>query len=248
MIANQEIRHGYTFDDLDQLARVSVARSRSGASGADNDELYAIAWDAIACHLFTVDEQPPGYDLIGAALTALGAESDDYRRHHGWRDNTRAFGMYWLDLTAPARSPEGRIIEQFALAQIWPQLQPYQQRAFVALATFEDYQAAADALGVSYKTFASAISQARKEFLRLWHEGEEPSRPWGNDRRRSEGTRRNAVTRHVKYRKGRQKVEPVHGKASTYRNHKCRCRPCKDALAADQREYRERRAALREAA
>lgn len=238
-----ELRHGYALTDIDQLARVAVSRCRAAgwSSAADNDELYTIAWDAIARRLYTADERPAGHELIGAAFTELSTESDHYRRHHGYRDNQRAFGVYWLDLAAPTRSHESGIVDRAALAQIWPQLQPYMQRAFTALATFESYQAAADALGLSYKTFASTVSQARREFLRLWHEGEEPSRPWGNDRRRSEGTRRNATTRHVKYRKGRQKVEPVHGKASTYRNHKCRCVPCREAIRVQAAEYRARK-------
>lgn len=234
-IVHESLRHGYTLDDLDQLARAAITRSRTAGrvSAADQDERYATAWDAIAHHLYTTDEHPTGYNLIGAAMTALTADSDAHRRHHGYRDNTRAFGVFWLDTSGPTPSPERGIVERTALAQIWPRLQPYQQRAFTALATFENYQAAADALGLSYKTFASTISQARREFLRLWHEGEEPSRPWGNDRRRSEGTRRNAVTRYVKYRKGRRKVELVHGRASTYRNHHCRCVPCTRAVSAD---------------
>lgn len=242
MDSQQQLRHGYTLADLQQLARTAILRSRAGGwtghGGCDRDEQYAIAWHAIASHLYTATTRPTGYELIGAAMTALSQESDDYRRHHGYRDNTRAFTTYWLDTSAPPGSPEGSIVERTAVAQIWPRLAPYQRAALSALATFGDYAEAAQALGHSYKTFATTISQARRAFLALWHEGEEPSRPWGNDRRRSEGTRRNAVTRHVKYRKGRQKAEPVHGKPSTYRNHRCRCVPCRAAAAAQQAVYR----------
>ena len=230
---DHEIRHGYTLDNIDQLARAAITRSRSSGSAyaADYDEQYAIAWDAIARHLYTTTDHPTGYDLIGAALTALSDDSNAHRRHHGYYDNTRAYGVYWTDISAPTPSPERGIVEWTALTQIWPQLAPYQRAALTALATFEDHQQAAEALGKSYKTFTTFISQARRDFLRLWHEGEEPSRPWGTDRRRSEGTRRNAVTRHVKYRKGRRKVEPVHGKVGTYRNHHCRCALCRRAVA-----------------
>lgn len=241
-----DLRHGYTMADLDRLSRAAVTRSATAgfASSGDQDDRYATAWDAIAHRLYTAEETPTGYDLIGAGMRALSAESDDYRRHHGYRDNTRAFGVFWLDIGGPTGSPEAGIVERAALAQIWPRLPAYQRTALTALATFDDYRLAAEALGKDYKSFATVVSQARRTFLALWHEGEEPSRPWGNDRRRSDGTRRNAVTRHVKYRKGRAKADPVHGKATTYRNYKCRCTPCREAARAEQSE---RRARLREA-
>jgi DNA-directed RNA polymerase specialized sigma24 family protein len=237
---NLAVGYGYTLNNLDRLARAAMLRSRAGgwAAGTDPDERYATAWHAIAAYLYQADTAPTAYELIGQALAALQRDHDEFRHDHGWRDNARAFGVFWLDTAAATPGPEHRIIERAALTQIWPQLQPYQQRALTALATFESYQQAADALGLSYKTFASTISQARRRFLELWHEGEEPSRPWGNDRRRSEGTRRNAVTRHVKYRKGRRKVEPVHGRPSTYRNHRCRCTPCRQAARLDRQAYR----------
>jgi len=54
---------------------------------------------------------------------------------------------------------------------------------FAALATFNTYQAAADALGVQYQAFARRIRMARRRFFALWHEGETPSGMWRYDRR-----------------------------------------------------------------
>ncbi|GLU46538.1 hypothetical protein [Nocardiopsis ansamitocini] len=42
-------------------------------------------------------------------------------------------------------------------------------------------------------SYYSLVSRARKAFLALWHEGETPSRPWGNDVR-GKGPRAKNVT------------------------------------------------------
>jgi hypothetical protein len=36
-------------------------------------------------------------------------------------------------------------------------------------------------LGKTHRTFVTQLHTARKQFLRLWHEGEQPSRIWGRD-------------------------------------------------------------------
>ncbi|WP_147312434.1 hypothetical protein [Thermomonospora umbrina] len=230
-------------EEVDRLARTAVARARrDGWAGSDDyDGQFAVAWDAVASAVYTAEEPPSGGRLVYLAQEAVGRDHDQYRRHHGARDNARAFGAYWLGSAGPTPSPERSVVERAALAQIWPRLAPYQQRALTALATFGDYQRAADALGLAPKTFTTAISQARREFLRLWHEGETPSRPWGTDRRQGSG--RDPVTRRVKNRKGLRRTEPVHGKPSTYRNHRCRCDPCREAARVEQREYKARKKA-----
>lgn len=73
--------------------------------------------------------------------------------------------------------------ERVALEQIWPRLRPMHREVLAALAAHDDYGLAAASLGKSRKTFTTQISTARHEFLRLWHEGEAPSRPWGQDKR-----------------------------------------------------------------
>jgi hypothetical protein len=75
------------------------------------------------------------------------------------------------------------VTERVALAQILPRLRPLNQKAITALAGWEDYGLAAEALGISRRHFTGRISIARREFLSLWHEGEPPSRPWGHDLR-----------------------------------------------------------------
>jgi hypothetical protein len=49
----------------------------------------------------------------------------------------------------------------------------------MALAIHGTYDKAAASLGKTHRAFVSQLSRARKQFLQLWHEGEQPSRIWG---------------------------------------------------------------------
>jgi hypothetical protein len=88
--------------------------------------------------------------------------------------------MYWAPKPAPAA--DTTVVDRIAMWQIWATLRPLHKMAFLALAAHADYAKAAEAVGYPYSTFTALISQARAEFLALWHEGQEPSRPWANDR------------------------------------------------------------------
>jgi hypothetical protein len=103
----------------------------------------------------------------------------------------------------PASGPEDRVIERIALAQIWPCLRPAHREALLALAAHGDYGLAARALGKPYSTFKADISRARREFLKLWHEGEAPSRPWVRDRRAGPGTDMHSLTYFLRHRRKR---------------------------------------------
>jgi hypothetical protein len=83
-------------------------------------------------------------------------------------------------------------VDRAALWQIWSQLEERHRVALLALATHEDYQAAADAMGVPYATYVTRVRRARHAFYALWHEGETPSRPWGTDRR--QGSKDRSIT------------------------------------------------------
>lgn len=86
------------------------------------------------------------------------------------------FRAYWY---RPSVSIEGQVIERHTLAQIWRHLSDRDRDVLVALAVYNSYREAAAALGVCYGSFRTYVSWARRNFLKLWHAGETPSKHWG---------------------------------------------------------------------
>lgn len=250
-----EVLHGYGLDDLHQLA-LHVVRSDRWTRGTDTEDRYDAAWHAMVEHLLTVEEAPSRRDLFLAGRAGCDRVARQDMQARGY--NTSQYGTgsrpnferYWLWESAPTHSPEGGIVDREALWQIWPKLTRRQQEALTALAATGDYRQAAAHLGVTQGTFHVLVSTARRRFLTWWHEGEAPSRIWGTDRRvgsRSAAapptSKRRPATRAVTRRAastGRPVHELVHGKASTYTNHDCRCPQCTQA-ATDQARERSRR-------
>jgi hypothetical protein len=200
------LRHGYTMADLHTLARLAVHTAR--ASGGHWQDRYETAWSAIAEHVYATDDWPERSHLVRVGQLAILAVVDAERQSYGfYRRKTDgaqhgafsspAFRAYWWDLcgASPARSPEGPIVDRTALAQILPMLTHRQRSAIIALAVHDDYLTAADALGMKYTTFRSHVADGRNRFLRWWHEGESPSRPWGTDRRVGSYANRAEVSR-----------------------------------------------------
>lgn len=242
-----ELRHGYSLDHLHFIARRAV--SASMARAMDYTDRLEAAWSGVIEHLYTSDERPSALQLIQAGESALSRTIRTEHRHYGYAgrdtyagpESARNYQRYWW--TTPSPSPENRVVEQVSLWQIWEQLSDKHREVLTLLSALGDYQAAADHLGITVGTFNVHVSKARKAFFELWHEGEEPSRVWGTDRRigrrdatEPPTTKRRAATRAVTRRTGRPKKELVHGKASTYTNHACRCAPCTTAMSAKARE------------
>ncbi|MEU5298026.1 hypothetical protein [Streptomyces umbrinus] len=243
--------HGYTLDDLHHLSRHVVHSDRWHTAG-DIEDRYDAAWHAIVEHLLAACERPSRHDLFHAGRVGCDQSVRQRLQAHGYNHHQPATGTrpsferYWTTTAAHTPSPEDQIVDRRALWQIWPRLTPRQQQALEALAATDDYQKAAAALGVTPGTFHVLVSKARKRFLALWHEGEQPSRIWGTDRRVGSrtattpaATKRRPPTRAVTRRSGRPQHQLVHGKASTYNNHNCRCAPCTTA-ATDQARERNR--------
>jgi len=151
-------------------------------------EKYEIAWSAIAEGLYSCDGPPSDRDLIRIGDKAITRHVEDHGHMWGtyyYRDGDMPrFEKYWWSQAAPTPSPEGRIVDVVALGQIWPRLTKNSQRVLMALAVHGER--AAESLGKPYSTFVTQIYEARRHFLRLWHEGEQPSRVWGHDRRKRE--------------------------------------------------------------
>jgi hypothetical protein len=244
-----ELRHGYTLDDLRRLAGGVVKHAWSQLG--DQADRLEVVWSAIAEALYASDTKPERRDLFQAGMDAMSRYDADERHHHGRRSRSAAldhagfgsspaFQTYWC-LAMTARSPEDGVVERVALAQIWPRLTEGQRRALLALAAFDDYAAAAKALGIKYQSLHTLVRNARLRFLALWHEGETPSRIWGRDRRiwrrdagppaehRPVTVRMRAAAKRWPHPAGAPAVP--HG-LSGYKQHNCRC----DVCVAAQRE------------
>lgn len=182
-----ELRHGYTMQEVERLARVAVFTARANASYFP-DRLDAAQF-AIIETLYSSDEPPTPEDLLRVAWTAVNRSVSDERHHHGAAPGDEPgavrprFLKYWLHTVHAAPSPERVAVEGQALRQIWPHLTPAERRVLAALAEHEDYSAAAAALGLKYHSFAKQIRTGRLKFFALWHEGETPAGMWGQDRR-----------------------------------------------------------------
>jgi len=169
--------------DIDHAAAIAV-RVDMRMPGS-RDERWELAWSAAAEHWCATRGLASRRDLVAAALDAMTTEAKAGISHHGVSArhgggamSAPRFVAYW---TVPATPVEERVDESLTLAQIWPRLTRPEQDAVTAAAVLSPREAAA-ALGVPYGTFSRHLAEARARFLRLWHEGERPSRLWAGDR------------------------------------------------------------------
>jgi hypothetical protein len=187
---DQPLKYGYTLAIVDELTTAAVHNERFYQS-RDHAERMEIAWSAIVEHLYASEGPPTRHELLHAGMSAIGKHFKAEHRHRGIpQDRSRYdfgvnFERYWETFARPTPGPEGRIVEHIALEQIWSVLPPMARSTFTALAAWEDYELAAKSVGKTREQFYSQVSYSRRLFLRLWHEGEIPSRPWGHDRRRT---------------------------------------------------------------
>jgi AraC-like DNA-binding protein len=245
-----DARFGYTLDHLHHLTRRAVNGSLRTAM--DYHDRLEVAWHAIVEHLYAATEAPSSLELIKAGNLAIEAMvREEYRTHGYARRSSYAgphsspqFQRFWWFATQHAPSPEPGVVDRVALWQIWPQLTSTHQQVLLALATHGDYQAAARSLGKTEATFKVQVSKARRAFLRLWHDGETPSRIWGTDRRvgrrdqpPADRRRRPATAAVARRRPMKRPQRPVVHNRHRYNNHGCHCQVC----TADLREYARQR-------
>lgn len=207
-----ELRHGYTIEDLERLARVAVARDFWNQSMHPADR-FDLSFGAMAEHLYASDEPPTPTDLLSAATTAVRQQAQSDRSVHGISSadahkNAWNFYRYWWEQFRHTRSPEDLIVDRIALWQILPVLRPSYRNTLLALAAHGDHNKAAAALGVTRKTYNDHLSDARRAFYRLWHEGEQPSRLWAMDKRHGKGlddhTVMHSIVRRRKHKRARE--------------------------------------------
>jgi hypothetical protein len=190
--ADEVLVHGYSLGEVNRLAYTAAARSVFQQSVPFSDRLDT-AWSAIVEHLYSTTEAPRPGELIRMAWKAMQSQAEDEWRTHGISragviggDPTMPnFWRYWWAQTRAVPSPEERIVERLAIAQIWRTLTPGQRRLLLALAVHDDYGQAAASLDKTRGSFTTQLSRARQGFLDWWHQGEKPSGVWGRDRRRS---------------------------------------------------------------
>ena len=213
-----QLRHGYTLAHLDEIA-VQAVRWQRFHRQIEFTVRLDMAWSAIAEYLYAADEPPAPIDLVRAAWAAVTDEVDRTYRSYGLNSHDRYAGItsrfrqYWVGAGQQTRSPEESIVERVALSQIWPRLSALHRQLLLAMAVHDDYGRAADALDKTRATFTAQLSQARRAFLTLWHDGEQPSRPWGTDRRAStDSTDRHSPTYVIRVReRSRQAHVAAHG-------------------------------------
>jgi hypothetical protein len=191
VILDAEIRHGYSFKDIHKLAGYAAHRSYWQRVISAQDR-YNLALSGIAEFLVVTDDPPGQKDLVMAGIQAINRDVAAQLRQEGINHrkpidgdgpNMAHFCTYWWSYIGHVGSHENSIVEVVAMFQILPQLRPANRDTILALATHGTYDKAAAALGIQHRhTFESRLSRARLEFLRLWHQGEQPTHVWGQDR------------------------------------------------------------------
>jgi hypothetical protein len=215
LITGYPLKHGYTLADINELTSVAVHNERFHTY-RDHAERMDIAWSAIVEYLYASVEPPTRRDLLREGMDAISSFFRSEMRHRGIpQDRSRYdfgvnFERYWETFSRPTPSPEERIVERIALAQVWESLTHTARATFTALAAWGDYELAAKSVDKIPRDFYYQVSYSRRMFLRLWHDGETPSRPWGHDRRRTNKEvtpRSTAKIIRQRRRKARKKVQ-----------------------------------------
>jgi hypothetical protein len=211
-----EIRHGYCFRDVRRLAGYAAHRSYWQRVMTAQDR-FDLAVSAIAESVLMAEERPGEKDLVTVGVQAISHSVQAQMRHRGTsyhkpvdvEPNMANFWVYWWPNVTYTGSHENGIVETMAMFQILPRLKPLHRDVILALAMHGTYDKAAAAMGKTHHTFIAYLSAARKEFLRLWHENEQPSRIWGRDCFGIEGYERNEsiTVRTLRQRKRRKRRE-----------------------------------------
>ncbi|MFF7411584.1 sigma-70 RNA polymerase sigma factor region 4 domain-containing protein [Streptomyces lydicus] len=185
--APDHVAHGYTMRDLDRAARAACTADRSLSSNVSLR--YDLAWSAIAEHLVTADQPPAWNELVRVGWQAIYQDVKAVRRLYGVDSTGRSgevasaprFVAYWTHM--PTDTAGEGLIERIAVHQVLATLPEHQRQAVVALATQDDYQKAADSLGLKYKTLTARIRHGRRAFRTLWFSPETAPPTKGTDRR-----------------------------------------------------------------
>lgn len=219
-----EIRYGYTLDDIQRCARTAAATAWTTAG--DYVDRFETAWHGAVECLYAAEHWIPRHALISAGQRAVLDMVNADLRHHGLHRGERraVFESYWVDWLHGTVSHETGVVDRVALWQVFGQLPPRQREALLALAAHDDYERAADAIGMSRSLLQVTLSNARRRFLALWLEGETPAK------------RRYHYNRRPTSKPGGVKPCGTYPAYHRHRMHKeVPCEPCRQAY----REYRQ---------
>lgn len=178
---------GFTIHDIDRMARAACVADRSYSS--DMTTRYETAWSAIALALSEADEPPARADLVRAGWQAIYREVRAVQDMHGVSREDRSgqigsaprFAAYWR--VVHHEGADERIVEDIAVHQVLAVLSDPYRDAILALAVHDTYQAAADALGITYKALVARIGTARRRVRAAWFAPETAPAVKGTDRR-----------------------------------------------------------------
>lgn len=181
------LRHGYTLAQVRSITLGLAIRQtwHKSTTVVSFDQRLEVAWHAVIEHLYASSQPPTPREMMQAATRAVNRDVQLAHQFHGHNTHdryaqatTKGFELYWWHTASTTPSPENKVTDRVALAQIWPRLRPGHQQVLAALAAHGDYGLAAASLGISRQLFTARLSEARQAFLRRWHEGEAPSRVW----------------------------------------------------------------------
>lgn len=172
-----EVAWGYSMADLERLARAAVKRSPC-AYRLDTEERYQTAWHGVIVALYGAASWPHHSDLIMGGLEALSRDSAGIRRNRGLTDQGKEapnFAKYWRTVVDRSDGFTDQLVESMALPAVLGTLTSRQYHAIVALAAHDNnFQAAAESIGISVVALRERVRHARKRILVAWYGEETP--------------------------------------------------------------------------
>jgi hypothetical protein len=181
--ADVPIRGEYSLRSLERLSLLCVRECWAGR-GLSFGDRQAAAWDAMAEFLLLSEDIPLTHQMVRCGMEAILRYVHEEYRHHGWdhvEQTTRPAFERWWNISRTIPQFADRVIDETALRQIWAVLPDRHRETLLVYAAAGSAPAAAEAAGKKYGTFTKHLSEARRAFLDLWHEGEEPAGLWCRD-------------------------------------------------------------------
>jgi len=209
----ENLRFGYRFEDLWAIARNSAVANRF--LGHDQRDLVEAALDSVVDLLLDAQDTPSPRDLYAAGKTGIQRLVKGHRQTYGFKNrdgfegagSAPMFARYWAPTT---ESPfEDRVVEAVANDQIMAVLPDRDRSVFVALAVRGSNSPAAESLAMRVGSYSMYLSEARRRYFALWHEGETPRKVTGYISKRVHNVELKACGTYAALRRHRKNREPI---------------------------------------